>query len=311
MENYFLKVETESRNDFEIVEYDELLKLWITELQNTDATKAMKFGYQILDSKLGYIMPWQLLIIWWVTWTGKSTFSNDIAKNIAKNWVKVWKFTLEDRQEDIMKKELYYTINRLRKQKGLKAYPLSEFIVNNIHNQLIKQEIQEAEALLIKENKGILNIVKKDDKQLDLTNLEKLIKQLVEKGCKFILLDHLQEFKVEWEKDRHDLKIEEMMYKIKSIARNYWVAIMLVAHYHKLGKEAKPNDESFKDSIAITQVANKVIHLYRNKLELDGITEVIITKNRDTWWTWILELNFDVNTYTYTNVKNENNINHF
>jgi replicative DNA helicase len=96
------------------------------------------------------------------------------------------------------------------------------------------------------------------------------------------------------------------MYKLKDIWRRYNIAIILIAHYKKLGKDNKPNDESFKDSMAITHVANKVIHLYRDKLNEDWFTDVIITKNRENpYWTWVLELNFDKDDWEYTNIKSK------
>jgi hypothetical protein len=52
--------------------------------------------------------------------------------------------------------------------------------------------------------------------------------------CKLIILDHLQEFKNDSTKERQDLKIEEMMYKIKNIGRKYRITIILIAHFKKV-----------------------------------------------------------------------------
>ena len=170
-------------------------------------------------------------------------------------------------------------------------------------------QLQQAKDNLVKKNKNILEIKKNSEKRINIDKLEWLVQQLVKQDCKLVIIDHLNEFELTWDKDRNDLKIEEVMYKLKDIWRRYNIAIILIAHYKKLWKDAKPNDESFKDSIAIAQVANKVIHLYRDKLEEDWITEVIITKNRDNpRWTWTLELNYDYDLWTYTNIKSKRQI---
>ena len=46
---------------------------------------------------------------------------------------------------------------------------------------------------------------------------------------KLVVIDHLNEFELTWDKDRNDLKIEEVMYKLKDIWRRYNIAIILIA----------------------------------------------------------------------------------
>jgi hypothetical protein len=95
-----------------------------------------------------------------------------------------------------------------------------------------------------------------------------------------------------------------MMYKIKNLTRKYRIAIILIAHFKKV--TWKPDENSFKDSISITQVANKVLILHRDKLEVSWITELMIYKNREKPdWTWIIEMSFDFTELKYTNKKSE------
>lgn len=300
--NYFEKVKKESREDFEIIKYDELLNEALQELENTNPNDVLKYWFNKLNEKLWYITPWQLILIWWITWTWKTTFANSILKSIAKEGHKVWRFILEDRQEDLKKQELYYSIVKLRKEKWYKKhYPIQDFLINNIKNTELVFEKKEAVKRLKKENENIYEVIKKDDKVLDLEKLEILVKELINRWCKIILLDHLQEFKVEWDELRYDLKIESMMYKIKAIARKYKISIILIAHYAKLWWK-KPDDESFKNSWAITQVANKVIHLYRDKTENNWLTEIIISKNRWEWWTWTLYWTFEIESFWFIKI---------
>ena len=305
--NYLEDLKRSQQDEFEIVWYEENLDDGMIELLNTNPEHAMSWWYDAFDNKLWYILPWQLILIWWVTWSWKSTFANQVWQNISNQWLKVGKFTLEDRHQDKKKQELYYELWKVRKKQWLKNYPMNLFMINWI--EMDELQLQQARDNLVKKNKNILEIKKNSEKRINIDKLEWLVQQLVKQGCKLVIIDHLNEFELTWDKDRNDLKIEEVMYKLKDIWRRYNIAIILIAHYKKLWKDTKPNDESFKDSIAIAQVANKVIHLYRDKLEEDWITEVIITKNRDNpRWTWTLELNYDYDLWTYTNIKSKRQI---
>lgn len=292
------------QEEFEIVNYADTLQDWLNELENTNPNNAIHWGYEQLDNKIWYIFPWELILVWWTTWTWKSTFVWEIAKNISKQGNKVLKFTLEDRLEDNKKRDLYNQINKQRILDWLNRYPYNAFMSNDIKSQTLEDEKRKAINILSKDNKNIYEIKRYNEKQIDIANLEIVIKKWVEMWCKLIVLDHLQEFKVEWDKERQDLKIEEMMYKIKNLTRKYRIAIILIAHFKKV--TWKPDENSFKDSIAITQVANKVLILHRDKLEVSWITELMIYKNREKPdWTWVIEMSFDFTELKYTNKKSE------
>jgi len=304
LKDYEKEVDYDRMEEFEIKEYWETLDEWIEELKNTNPDDVISWGYKSLDDKIWYILPWQLILVWGTTWTWKSTFTSEIAKNISKQWKTVLKFTLEDRLQDRKKQDLYYDININRRKNWLNWYPYNDFFSNDIKNNLIIEEKKEARLRLKKDNKWIYDVVRNKDTQMWIVDVETIIKKWIEKGVKLIVLDHLQEFKVESSNERQDLRIEETMYNIKNLSRKYNIAIILIAHFKKL--EWRPNLNSFKDTIAISQVSNKVLLLYRNLLEEDWITELIVGKNREKPnWTWIIELNFNIDTLKYTNIKSE------
>lgn len=304
--NYIDKVKQESKLDFEIVSYQENLDEWIEELKNTNPEDAMSWWYESFDNKLWYILLWQLILIWWITWSWKSTLVNSVAQNISNQWIKLWKFTLEDRHQDLKKKELYYEIWRVRSYMWLKNFPINDFMINAC--EIDDNVITKAKENLIKKNRNIFEIRKNSEQRINIDRLEFLVKDLIEKWCKLVIIDHLNEFQLTGDKDRNDLKMEETIYKLKDIGRRYNIAIILIAHYKKLWKN-KPDDESFKDSIAIAQVPNKVIHLYRDKLDENWLTEMIITKNRENpYGTGILDITYDKETGTYKNIKSKKQI---
>ena len=293
-----------NNENFSFKSWSEVLQAWYDELLSTDYKTAIKWIYERLDKKIWFIMPWQLIIIWWKTWLWKSFFVNDIAKNIAKSWRKVLIFSLEDRQEDKEKLKLYFEINRLRKKRKLRKYPYNEFMVNAVKTKTIKEELNEAKENLDKNAKNIYYAEKEWEWKADINLLRGIIKQGVEQGVSLLIIDHLQEFKVSWTQDRYDLKLEDLMYEIKDICNNSKMPIILISHFKKV--EWKPNINSFKDSIAITQVANKVLIIDRDPLQKDWITTLTILKNREVpWGTGEIEMIFDIENMIYTNTKNE------
>ena len=65
--NYLEKVKKESTLDFEIVSYEENLDDGMIELLETNPEEAMSWWYDAFDNKLWFILPWQLIVLWWVT----------------------------------------------------------------------------------------------------------------------------------------------------------------------------------------------------------------------------------------------------
>jgi len=292
--------EINSEKEFELISYEDTLLTGIKELENTDESDVFSWWYEDLDKKIWYIKNGELILVWGTTWTGKSTFVNNIAKKIGDTWNKVLKFTLEDRLEDKKKQEYLVELNKILRKKENRYISYNDFISNNFN---ISEDIkQEAIKNLIEDNKHIIEVRRNKEEKINIDELEKIVKDWIKHWCSVIIVDHLQEFDIEGNKDRHDLKIEEIMYKIKNITRKYNVLIFLIAHFKKI--EGRPSENSFKDSIAISQVSNKVLLLYRDKLSPNSETELIIIKNREKWnWTWTVYMKFDFDTLTYTDIK--------
>ena len=291
------------KKDYEIVDYVTGLQEWMEELLETKIENVISWGITTLDNQLGYLMPWQLILVGWVTWSGKSTFVNEIAGNVSRQWIKVWRFVLEDRHQDKRKDDLYYTVWRIRKESWLPNYPKSEFMANNIKSDTFKQEVDKAVKMLSASYKNIMDIKANTQEQMRIEQLWPLVGDFIAKGCKLVIIDHLHYFRISWDAQRYDLQIESAMQYINALARDYNICIILIAHYKKLGW-AKPDDESFKDSMSIAQVPNKVLHVHRDKMTKWSITELIVTKNREGF-TWTIEMNFDPETHKYSNAKSD------
>jgi hypothetical protein len=97
--------------------------------------------------------------------------------------------------------------------------------------------------------------------------------------------------------------IEKVMVQLKSTLNRTGLRCLLVVHYKKLGG-AKPDLDSFKDSISIVQNANYVINIWRERGE--GMTEenrytttFSIPKSRNPNGEATITVEFDPDTNDY------------
>lgn len=292
---------------FEHIDSETRLELGLKELDQTNPDSVISWGWEEFDKKLGYIMGWQLILIWGTTGTGKSTLVNQICANVSEQGFRVARYSLEDRIQEKVKEEIYFRIGRIRKQGGQNNYPWSEFERNNIQSATYNEERKLAIEEYRRVNKNIIDL--SHNKLVSIDELEHLMEKEVEKGCKIFCIDHLHYFDMGTDDKRHDLMIQRVMQKINEIARKNNIAVIILAHYKKIGNN-KPTNDDFKDSAAISQIANKVIHITRDK-ELppndngEFETEFVISKNRSPMGTWVITWYFNQSTYEYDFKKSE------
>jgi len=292
-------IESKIRKDYEIKDYDRLLEKWLQELMSDK--DPISWGFPLLNQILWYMMWGWVYLLWAATWVWKSTFCNKIADAVSRQWYKVWRFTMEDRQEDKRKEEIYYEVWRVRRIIWLENYPKHLFMSSQCKDKDFKMYVDKAVENLKARNKNILDVVNNTSHTMPISEVEVLVENFVKRWARLIIIDHLHYFKIKWSADRHDLAIEEVMQEINGIARKYCVDIILVAHYKKLSG-ARPNDESFKDSNSIGQVANAVMHIHRDKMSDSSETDLIITKNRAMWICTTLKMIYDPDIGTYNNI---------
>jgi len=287
---------------FALIDYNQWLSKWYEELKERKVDSVMSRWFEKFDNYLWYLLPWQLIVVWWITWIWKSTVVNQIANNVARQWFAVARMSLEDRLEENRINDIYYETNRLRMKQAIPMPSHSKFEANLFTEeeyQWINYDIQQAIRNLNNYNKWIIDLFHK--KMVDIVELENLFKDVViNKWVSLVVIDHLHY--VKFEKDqRHDLAIETFMHQLNDLLRKYKVACILVSHYKKLQKDEEPDNNSFKDWAAIAQVANKVIHIDKDKWEVtedwdkdqSKSIRYIITKNRWKSWTGVIFGRYD------------------
>lgn len=286
------------------ISYSETMDMAIGELKTLDINSIPSWWFEEFDNTFWLLMRWQVYVVWWITWTGKSTFLNQICQNVSSQWFKVSLYTLEDRIETIRQNDLYFHVNRIRKeysQPPLVKWKFMAWVYKDT------KELPQAERELKQKNKN-LNMLKHNWK-VTIKIIEEMIKEAYKNGSKVIALDHLHYFDTSdnVNSDRHDLVIKDIMHRINALARELNICIIIVAHYKKLAKWEKPTLNDFSGSISIAQVANWIIHLYRNKQDdfQANVTEFIIDKNRDMGITKTIQWTFNLNTYEYEFTQSE------
>lgn len=300
-----LKIQIETKSAFQHITAGEKLQRWFDELWLTDPKKVMKFWWEERDNYLWWIYWWMIYLVWWDSWTWKSTYVNQIAANISRTWVRVTRYSLEDRMEDSAKQEIYYNINRRRIKEWrpkLEWVPFVNWEYTHDNWSMRDEDILEDITNAIKslEHSEIIDLDKTRDVKID--ELVELMQQECDKGTKCFFIDHLHYFKYETDKQREDLQIEAAMKGINEVARQRNVAVFLVAHYNSAGantKDWKSSMSSFKWSSAIKQIANIIIQIRRDWDDEDPWTYFDITKLRWPLSKKEIPSRFDLSTFQY------------
>jgi replicative DNA helicase len=288
------KVE-ELESSFNIVSLTNLVERSMIELDATKPEDCIGFGYDWLDDKLTGLFPGELVVLGGESGTGKTTFAtNIIYKASKKNKAAI--IALEDRLNDYGIKAIYFELGRVRAEKGLKNYPWNDYRKNQIDDLFYKSFRQEAESRV--KNDNVLWVEVKQQMSIEL--LEVIIEQMVKDGTNLFLVDHLHYFDLlKGESSKADY-IESVMVKMKTMQNRNGARIILIAHYKKLDGK-KPTIDSFKDGISISQNANYIIHLWRDRsADADRTkTKVFIQKSRNPNGEANIEVEYNPDTNDY------------
>lgn len=238
---------------FQHIDYKTKISRWARELLDTDPNQVMKYGWKNRDDKLWWIFGWELLVVWWESGIGKSTFINQICTNVSNQWFRVVKYSLENRLEASAKEELFYTINRIRRSTWRAPYVWWPFIANEYSDKW-KLADKDYEQLLKAafEKLSKVPIIELDkDRWVTIQDMVKLMEEEIANWTKLFVIDHLHYFVFE-DSDRLDLQIKNVMHDLNELARKHNIAIIIVAHYRWITgwekwRDMVPNPNYFRD----------------------------------------------------------------
>lgn len=294
--------ETVAKN-FEHISYQEKLVRASNELLKTNPREVIKRWWRQFDYHLWGIYWGRIYLVGAETGAGKTTFVNIVCANIAKQWHRVVRYSLEDRLEDKGKEDLFYEVNRIRIAENKYPYIYTEYYNNEYWHKDWKCYDAEFEMYMQKAIKSLsrLKITELDkSKQVNISELEILIKEEAVKGTRVFLIDHLHYFEMS-NTERRDLEIQNVMQRLNDVVRNYNLTLFLVAHYsNSKALDWKPFPWMFKDWASIKQVANIILQIKSDRET--WAVEIYFTKlrwgHRVEWG--VIHWQFNLQTYDYT-----------
>ncbi len=243
----------------EWVDFPQIISNSIQELKSTDPSKIIEYGYSFLDEKLGGIFPGEMILVGGITGTGKSTFVTRIARNAASSH-KVGVIALEDRLVDYGLKALYFEIGYIRKTKKLPNYPWIAFRRNEITSMSLGEEMEEAKSRLNIKNMSFM----KSDSLINVDAIEEMIEEKAKDGTKLFIVDHLHMLEMD-PRNNKEVLLENASKRLRVLKDRLEVTIILVAHFRKIKESDTPTMSDFKDAMAISQNANTILILWRDK----------------------------------------------
>lgn len=203
--------------------------------------------------------------------TGKSTLAMNVCHSAAKNGHKVFVFALEDRVEDYGMKAIYFKVNQIAKEEegtDKEVYSWNLFRKNCYTNDTYLRRKEEAINQLRNENISFIKI----DRRMNFATLEKQIEDEIKDGTELFLIDHLHYFELDSSDMNRTNYIENFIVNLRTMQRRNKARILLICHYRKLNNEL-PTLDSFKDSSSISQNANYVINIFRDRGESVSTTK--------------------------------------
>lgn len=235
-------------------------------------------GFQSLDFILGGIRKKEITVISANTGLGKTTFALNILMHISRQGYPIWINSYEMHQFTIFRKIASQLLGRT-----LKTSPLTEDEIIEFYTYILKFNIYI-------NNTGLYHDIYKLRKDID------IISNAYE--VRYILLDHLDYITYSDNKLSSLERLDYVMKELHSLALEYDVGIILIAHPTKLpANKTKYSMNELRGSSSISQYADNVIILNRAE---HGLTEFSVQKNRLLGVTRNFKLAFDTNTDSYT-----------
>jgi len=284
------------KDSFKFITFSELVTRSMVELDATNPLDCVSFGYDWLDDKLTGLFPGELVVLGGETGVGKTSFAtNIIYKASVKNKSAI--LALEDRLNDYGIKAVYFALGNVRKKMGLKNYPWNAYRKNDIRDANYKKQRQDAEDAIKNDNIYFIEV----QEQMNIDLLEAIVEDMISKDIKLFLVDHLHYFDLLRSDSSKADYIEHVMVRLKTLINRTGARMILIAHYKKLDGK-KPSIDSFKDGISISQNANYIIHLWRDRTEGTDArlkTKIFIQKSRNPNGEASIEVDYNPDTNDY------------
>lgn len=239
------------------------------------------YGYPLLDKYLTGYKEWQLIVIGWRPWFGKTALIIELLQRVLQQWQKASVYSLEMWNKELIKR-------MLANWSGIGM------------RELDRDENLESIASKATEHVDMMKNVMFYDKVLDYMTLDKSIRRwAIINRHKIVFIDHLWLIRGSKANDNRNQRISYLTSSLKTLAKELWISIVLLSQLNR--NVERRNDEpelsDLRDSGSIEQDADIVIMLHRDK-NMDGhydntMLDMIIRKNRN-WELARIKMNSDM-----------------
>lgn len=188
------------------------------------------FGVPYLDEKVTGILPNDLILVGARSGAGKSSLAQMIAAHNSRLGNKVSLISLENFENDDFITKAYYSYVKQTRNYNLTVREFMGGLGTSFNPDMQALERAEQEAEKFFEN--IVLTTRK--KGFDLEELKKtMVKNVVEDGCKIIILDHIDYIDKIDPKENDIIHITEIMRTIRELQDAENVAVIAMSHLRK------------------------------------------------------------------------------
>jgi len=278
-------------------------------LEDNVSQRTISTWFKDLDIKLWSLQWWNLTVIWWRPWQGKSWIVLNMIYNNILKWKRVAFFSLEMNKREIANRiiSMVSDVNSFK----LKSWTNRPNHIDK--DKFIKWRTSQYEDI-------IQSIDWVMDKQLyidDTTNLtpkkikSRLARITMEEKIDLVVVDYIWLMKSDTKWLNKTNEIADITRELKIIAWEHDCPIIALSQLNRsLESRAnkRPMMSDLRDSWAIEQDANQILFLYRDRyydeFSLDDTLEIIISKNRD-WWQWTINVEYNLEKQLITDCTKE------
>jgi replicative DNA helicase len=236
-------------------------------IQRGEKEATVPTGLEAWDALCGGL-PATLTVIGALPGVGKSALVAGICRNLARRGTKVGLLSLEDERE--------WLIQRIVSD----AADVPLFILAN-------RPQTKAQAERISETAGEVHgwlgqIITDDRSGMTTAEVVASARQMLAKGAKALILDHLGEVRME-RSDRHDLDIADVLRELRTIAKTHHVPVVVLCHLRRregLDVYAEPRLTDFAFSAGVERMARLAIGLFKSKDNPTELRAVVLKQTR-------------------------------
>lgn len=253
--------------------------------------------FKSLDNKLWPLLGWQLIVVWWRPWQGKTSFALNIINNNVLLWKKVLLFSMEMNGSQLA--DRFISINTWYNSFQLNKF---SFSLRNKDKEFLAQKKDEIMSLANQTKEYVNNNLLIDcSTKLTVSDIRrKVMLESMNGKIDMIVIDYLWLLTPEKSYTNKANEIADITRELKNLSWEFDCPVILLSQLSRQVEsrwDKRPIMSDLRDSGSIEQDANKIIMLYRdryyNESSEDWTLECLIKKNRE-WINWTVNLFYDL-----------------